>query len=85
MWPLRLWLKHLGFPVRNLAFCLSDLRKVRLIFCSDLRHRLWAIHRLKNRTRIARHLEGILAHWRKKTTNAFLEALSSVLSVVKRK
>ena len=34
---------------------------------------------------IERHLEGILAHWRNKTTNAFLEALNSVFSAVKRK
>jgi transposase len=34
---------------------------------------------------IKRHLEGILAHWRNKTTNAFLEALKSVFSAVKRK
>jgi transposase len=30
-------------------------------------------------------LEGILAHWKNKTTNAFLEALNSVFSAVKRK
>jgi transposase len=34
---------------------------------------------------IERHLGGILAHWRNKTTNAFLEALNSVFSAVKRK
>lgn len=34
---------------------------------------------------IERHLQGILARWRNKTTNAFLEALNSVLSAVKRK
>ncbi len=34
---------------------------------------------------VERHLEGILAHWRNKTTNAFLEVLSSVFSAVKRK
>lgn len=34
---------------------------------------------------IERHLPGILAHWERKTTNAFLEALNSVFSAVKRK
>jgi hypothetical protein len=37
------------------------------------------------RWKIERHLKGILAHWRNKTTNAFLEALNSVFSAVKRK
>jgi transposase len=32
-----------------------------------------------------RHLEGVLAHWRNKTTHAFLEALNSVFSAVKRR
>jgi transposase len=31
------------------------------------------------------HLEGILAHWRRRTTNAFLEGLNSVFSAVRRK
>ncbi len=31
------------------------------------------------------HLEGILAHWRNQTTNAFIQALNSVFSAVKRK
>ena len=31
------------------------------------------------------HLEGILAHWQSRTTNAFLEGLNSVFSAVKRK
>ena len=34
---------------------------------------------------IERHLEGILAHCRNKTTNAFLEALNSVFSAAKQK
>ena len=34
---------------------------------------------------IERHLEGILAYWNRKTTNAFLEGLNSVFSAVKRK
>ena len=31
------------------------------------------------------HLEGILAPWQSRTTNAFLESLNSVFSAVKRK
>jgi transposase len=34
---------------------------------------------------IERHLEGILAHWKRRTTNAFMEALMSVFSATKRK
>ncbi|XOV72352.1 MAG: ISL3 family transposase [Verrucomicrobiota bacterium] len=34
---------------------------------------------------IERHLEGILAHWKKKLTTAFMEGLNSVFSAVKRK
>ena len=34
---------------------------------------------------IERHLEGILGHWKSRTTNAFLEGLNSVFSAVKRK
>lgn len=34
---------------------------------------------------IENHFEGILAHWRSRTTNAFLEGLNSVFSAVKRK
>ena len=34
---------------------------------------------------IEEHLPGILAHWERGTTNAFMEALNSVFSGVKRK
>jgi len=34
---------------------------------------------------ITRHLPGILGHWVRRTTNAFLEGLNSVFSAVKRK
>lgn len=34
---------------------------------------------------IERHLEGVMAHWLRGTTNAFLEGLNSVFSAVKRK
>lgn len=34
---------------------------------------------------IERHLQGILAHWRHRTTNAFMEGLMSVFSATKRK
>jgi transposase len=34
---------------------------------------------------ILRHLPGILGHWVRRTTNAFLEGLNSVFSAVKRK
>lgn len=40
---------------------------------------------LKCAKMIESHLEGILAHWERKTTNAFLEGLNSVFSAVKRK
>lgn len=34
---------------------------------------------------IENHLDGIVAHWERKTTNAYMEALNSVFSAVKRK
>lgn len=34
---------------------------------------------------IERHLDGVMAHWIRRTTNAFLEGLNSVFSAVKRK
>jgi len=34
---------------------------------------------------VARHLEGILAHWRQGLTTAFMEGLNSLFSAVKRK
>jgi transposase len=34
---------------------------------------------------VERHLEGILAHWRKGLTTAFLEGLNSLFSATKRK
>ena len=34
---------------------------------------------------VERHLDGIVAHWERKTTNAYMEALNSVFSGVKRK
>jgi len=40
---------------------------------------------LKCAKMIESHLDGILAHWERKTTNAFLEGLNSVFSAVKRK
>jgi len=40
---------------------------------------------LKAAAMIERHLPGILAHWVRRTTNAFLEGLNSVFSAVKRK
>jgi transposase len=40
---------------------------------------------LKAAAMIENHLEGILAHWKSRTTNAFLEGLNSVFSAVKRK
>lgn len=40
---------------------------------------------VKTAKMIERHLEGIMAHWLRRTTNAFLEGLSSVFSAVKRK
>lgn len=36
-------------------------------------------------TTIAKHLDGILAHWQGKVTNAFMEGLMSVFSATKRK
>ena len=34
---------------------------------------------------VLNHLEGILAHWKEKITNAFMEGLNSVFSAVKRR
>ncbi|MBI5774937.1 MAG: ISL3 family transposase [Verrucomicrobia bacterium] len=34
---------------------------------------------------VERHLEGILAHWKHRVTNAFMEGLNSVFSAVKRR
>jgi transposase len=34
---------------------------------------------------IERYLDGILAHWEKRLTTAFMEGLNSVFSAVKRK
>ena len=34
---------------------------------------------------IDRHIEGVMEHWTHRTTNAFMEGLNSVFSVVKRK
>ena len=44
---------------------------------------LMPMHRLTDM--IESHLDGIVAHWERKTTNAYLEALNSVFSAVKRK
>lgn len=40
---------------------------------------------VKTARMIERHLDGIMAHWILRTTNAFLEGLNSVFSAVKRK
>ena len=40
---------------------------------------------VKTTKMIERPLEGVLAHWLHRTTNAFLEGLTSVFSAVKRK
>jgi transposase len=40
---------------------------------------------LKCAEMIQRHLQGILAHWKHRTTNAFMEGLMSVFSATKRK
>ena len=34
---------------------------------------------------VLKHLQGILAHWKEKITNAFMEGLNSVFSATKRK
>jgi transposase len=39
----------------------------------------------KTAAMIERHLAGVMAHWTRRTTNAFLEGLNSVFSAVKRK
>jgi transposase len=44
---------------------------------------LMPMHRLTNM--IESHLDGIVAHWERKTTNAYMEGLNSVFSAVKRK
>lgn len=40
---------------------------------------------LKCSEMIERHFDGILAHWKRRTTNAFMEGLMSVFSATKRK
>lgn len=40
---------------------------------------------LKCARMIERHIKGILGHWTRRTTNAFLEGLNSVFSAVKRR
>ena len=40
---------------------------------------------VKTAQMIERHIEGVLAHWTHRTTNAFMEGLNSVFSAVKRK
>ena len=40
---------------------------------------------VKTARMIERHLEGVMAHWINRTTNAFMEGLNSVFSAVKRK
>ena len=34
---------------------------------------------------VAKHMNGILAHWKHRITNAFMEGLNSVFSAVKRR
>jgi transposase len=41
--------------------------------------------RAKNARLIERHVEGVMAHWLRETTNASLEALNRVFSAVRRK
>lgn len=40
---------------------------------------------VKTARMIERHLDGVMAHWINRTTNAFMEGLNSVFSAVKRK
>ncbi|MBC7367188.1 MAG: transposase, partial [Undibacterium sp.] len=40
---------------------------------------------VKTAKMIERHLEGVMAHWLRHTTSAFLQGLNSVFSAVKRK
>lgn len=40
---------------------------------------------VKTARMIERHLQGVMAHWINRTTNAFMEGLNSVFSAVKRK
>jgi transposase len=40
---------------------------------------------VKTSRMIERHLDGVMAHWIHRTTNAFMEGLNSVFSAVKRK
>lgn len=58
-------------------------RWVRWIAGKNLRPLFWEMVKCANM--IERHLDGILAHWARRTTNAFLEGLNSVFSAVKRK
>jgi transposase len=76
--------------IYQLGSCLQAKRKL-LAWCRWVR-RVAAKHKsllfasmLKCAEMIQRHLQGILAHWKHRTTNAFMEGLMSVFSATKRK
>ena len=62
-----------------LAWC-RWVRRVAKKHVSSLFYKMLACSKM-----IESHLPGILSHWKRRTTNAFLEALNSVFSAVKRK
>ncbi len=73
-------LPHRGLAKRKLkAWC-------RWVHWVAKKHVSLLFHQMRRCARmIESHLEGILAYWERKTTNAFLEGLNSVFSAVKRK
>ena len=58
-------------------------RWVRMVSHQAPRHYFAAM--LGSAKMVLRHLDGILAHWKEKITNAFMEGLNSVFSATKRR
>jgi transposase len=71
---------HRGLAKRKLLAWCRWVRRVTKTYVS-----LLFCHMKRCADMIERHLDGILAHWERRTTNAFLEGLNSVFSAVKRK
>ncbi|MDR1283568.1 MAG: transposase [Opitutaceae bacterium] len=62
------------------TLCSVNARQIRLALQD-----IYAIADQNIARMIRQHLEGILAHWLSHITNAFMDALNSVFSAVKRK
>jgi transposase len=58
-------------------------RWVRMVTAQAPRHYFASM--LSAAKMVLNHLDGILAHWKEKITNAFMEGLNSVFSAMKRR